>query len=94
MITAEAAERAGLVSSVVPHAQLMDAALEIAQDICSHSRPIVILAKEAVNASYETTLKEGVHMERRLFHSTFALKDQKEGMEAFIQKRKPQFVHH
>jgi enoyl-CoA hydratase len=67
--------------------------MDIAQKISSLSRPVVILAKEAVNGSYNTTLDQGVRLERRLFHSTFALADQKEGMGAFAAKRKPAWSH-
>src|SRR5690606_33103384 len=91
MMDAEEAERAGLVSRVVPAAELIDDAVKTAEQIASKSRPIVMLAKEAVNRAYETTLSEGVRFERRLFHSTFATEDQKEGMSAFIDKRQPEF---
>ena len=87
------AERAGLVSRVVPAADLIDEALKAAQKIADLSMPIVMIAKEAVNRAYETTLAEGVHYERRVFHSTFATEDRKEGMTAFIEKRKPVFKH-
>jgi enoyl-CoA hydratase len=89
--TAEEAERAGLVSRVVPAAELKDKALETAAKIASFSQPIASLCKEAVNAAYETTLHQGVTYERRLFHSTFATVDQKEGMKAFAEKRKADF---
>jgi enoyl-CoA hydratase len=89
MMDAAEAERSGLVSRVVPAAELLDEALKVAGKIASLSRPIVLMAKEAVNRAYETTLAEGVRFERRLFHSTFAAEDQKEGMAAFIEKRKP-----
>jgi len=88
-ITAQEAEKAGLVSKVVPAAELVNKAVETASKIASFSKPVVSLAKEAVNAAYETTLDQGVLFERRLFHSTFATKDQKEGMTAFTEKRKP-----
>lgn len=91
MIEAEEAERCGLVSRVVPAASLMDEAMKLAQRIAELSLPIVMMAKDAVDRAYETTLSEGVHFERRLFHSTFATEDQKEGMSAFIEKRKPVF---
>ena len=87
------AERAGLVSRVVPAADLIDEAVKAAQKIADLSLPIVMIAKEAVNRAYETTLAEGVHYERRVFHSTFATEDRKEGMTAFIEKRKPVFKH-
>jgi enoyl-CoA hydratase len=88
---AQEAERCGLVSRIVPAAELVDEAVRTAQKIAELSLPIVIMAKEAVNRAYETTLAEGVRFERRLFHSTFATEDQKEGMAAFTEKRKPAF---
>jgi enoyl-CoA hydratase len=91
MMDAEEAERAGLVSRVVPADELKDEALKTAQKIAGMSRPIAMMTKESVNRSYETTLSEGVRFERRLFHSMFATEDQKEGMKAFVEKRKPQF---
>lgn len=93
MIDAQEAERAGLVSRVVPASELLEEALKTAQKIAEFSQPVVMMIKEAVNRSYETTLAEGVRFERRLFHSTFATEDQKEGMAAFIEKRKPAFKH-
>ena len=93
MMDAEEAERAGLVSRVVPAARLLDEAIEAATVIASMSLPTIIMAKECVNRAYESGLAEGVLFERRLFHSTFALDDQKEGMAAFVEKRKPQFKH-
>ncbi|MDO6460220.1 enoyl-CoA hydratase [Granulosicoccaceae sp. 1_MG-2023] len=91
MMDAEEAERAGLVSRVVPLASLQDEVHGIAKSIASYSRPVVSLAKQAVNAALETTLSEGVRSERRMFYSTFALEDQKEGMAAFAEKRKPDY---
>ena len=85
------AERSGLVSRVVPAASLIDEALAVAGRIAEMSRPSVMIAKEAVNRAYETTLAEGVRFERRVFHSLFATEDQKEGMAAFTEKRKPRF---
>jgi enoyl-CoA hydratase len=85
------AERSGLVSRVVPADKLLDEALDVARRIASMSRPAVMIAKEAVNRAYETTLTEGVRFERRVFHSLFATEDQKEGMAAFVEKRKPSF---
>jgi enoyl-CoA hydratase len=85
------AERAGLVSRVVPAAELMGEAKKAAQKIAEQSLPIVMLTKETVNRAYETTLSEGVRFERRVFHSMFATADQKEGMAAFSEKRKPNF---
>jgi enoyl-CoA hydratase len=91
MMDAQEAERSGLVSRVVPADQLIDDAIATAQKIASMSLPIVMMAKDAVDRSYEVSLNEGVHFERRLFHSTFATEDQKEGMNAFAEKRKPSF---
>ena len=85
------AERVGLVSRVVPLADLMNEAMKAAGKICELSLPVVMMAKESVNRAFETTLAEGVRFERRLFHSGFAIEDQKEGMAAFIEKRKPAF---
>ena len=91
-MTVEEAERAGLVSRVVPAAELLDEALSVAATIASMSTPAVIMAKEAVGRAFETTLAEGVRFERRLFHATFATFDQEEGMAAFLAKRQPKFV--
>ena len=91
MMDAAEAERAGLVSRIVPAAELLSEAVKVAERIAGMSRPIAMMVKEAVNRAYETTLAEGVRFERRLFHSTFATEDQKEGMAAFIAKRKPAF---
>jgi len=91
MMDAAEAERCGLVSRVVPAADLVEEAVKGAQKIAEFSLPAVIMAKEAVNRSYETTLAEGLRFERRVFHSMFALEDQKEGMAAFAEKRKPAF---
>lgn len=93
MMTAEEAERSGLVSRVVPLDKLLDEAKAAAQTIAELSRPAVMVAKEAVNRAYETTLAEGVRFERRVFHSLFATEDQKEGMRAFAEKAAPQFKH-
>ena len=93
MMDAAEAERAGLVSRVVPADKLLDEALAAANQICEYSLPIVIAAKESVNRAYESTLNEGVLFERRMFHSLFATEDQKEGMSAFVEKRKPKFKH-
>lgn len=92
LMNAQEAERAGLVSRVVPAAQLQQEAMLVAQTIASYSQPVIMMIKESINAAYETTLAEGVRFERRLFHSTFATEDQKEGMQAFLEKRVPLFV--
>jgi enoyl-CoA hydratase len=89
----EEAERAGLVSRIVSAGQLIEEALAVGATIASMSKPATFMIKEAVNRSFETTLAEGVRFERRLFHSTFATEDQKEGMTAFIEKRAPVFRH-
>ena len=91
MMDAAEAERSGLVSRIVPVEKLLEEALAVAEKIASLSRPVVMLAKDAVNRAFETTLTEGVRYERRLFHSTFAIDDRKEGMAAFVEKRPPQF---
>jgi enoyl-CoA hydratase len=91
LMDAVEAERAGLVSRVVAADHLLDEAIDAATVIAGFSLPAVMMAKEAVNRAYETTLAEGVHFERRLFHSLFATEDQKEGMAAFVEKRKPVF---
>lgn len=91
MMDAVEAERAGLVSRIVPTERLMEEALAAAATISAMSSPIVMMIKESVNRAYESTLKEGVQYERRLFHSTFATEDQKEGMKAFVEKRLPSF---
>ena len=93
MMDAAEAERAGLVSRVVPLAELLDAALAAAQTICAMSGPSVALAKECVNRAYESPLAEGLLFERRIFHALFATEDQKEGMDAFVNKRAPVFKH-
>ena len=93
MMDAAEAERAGLVSRVVPAAQLLDEALAAAAAICGMSGPSVAMAKESVNRAFEGSLSDGISYERRLFHSLFATEDQKEGMEAFLGKRKPVFKH-
>jgi enoyl-CoA hydratase len=91
MMDAEEAERAGLVSRIVPLDDLKDEAIKVASRIADLSLPMVMMTKDSVNRAYETTLGEGVHFERRLFHSTFATEDQKEGMAAFVEKRQPDF---
>ena len=90
---AEEAERSGLVSRIVPVGDLVEEAVKVAERIASMSRPSVLMAKESVARSYETTLAEGVRFERRLFHATFSTVDQKEGMAAFIEKRQPDFTN-
>lgn len=91
MMDAEEAERAGLVSRIVPVGELVGEALKAATKIAEFSLPSVIMNKEAINRSYEVTLAEGLRFERRVFQSMFALEDQKEGMSAFVEKRKPEF---
>ena len=91
MMDAAEAERANLVSRVVPAADLLDEALKLAETIAEKSQPIVAMAKEAVNAAYETGLQQGILFERRLFYATFASEDRREGMEAFVEKRTPDF---
>ena len=91
MMDAAEAERAGLVSRVVPAAELLTEAVKVAERISEMSRPIAMMVKESVNRAYETSLAEGVRFERRLFHATFATEDRKEGMAAFVEKRKPAF---
>ena len=93
MMDAVEAERAGLVSRVVAADQLMEEVLSAAKTISAMSLPIVMMIKESVNTAYETSLSEGVHLERRLFHAAFATEDQKEGMAAFLEKRPAQFKH-
>jgi len=94
MMDADEAERSGLVSRVVPAAELLDEAVKSATKVAAMSRPIAMMVKESVNRAYETTLAEGVLFERRTFHSVFATEDQKEGMQAFVEKRKPDFKNH
>ena len=91
MMDAEEAERCGLVSRIVPAEELIDEAVKTAQKIADMSRPIAMMTKETVNRAYETTLSEGIRFERRVFHSMFAIEDQKEGMAAFAEKRKADF---
>jgi enoyl-CoA hydratase len=93
MMDAAEAERAGLVSRVVPAASVVEEAVKAAEVIASKSKPAAMLAKEAVNAAYELGLTQGVLFERRMFHSLFATEDQKEGMAAFSEKRQPEFKH-
>ena len=93
MMDAEEAERAGLVSRIVAPDKLLEEALAAAAVIASYSLPSVMMLKETINRAYETPLAEGVLFERRVFHSLFATADQKEGMKAFVEKRKPEFRH-
>jgi len=92
MMEAAEAERAGLVARIVPVADLVDEAMRLAETIASKSQPIVAMAKDAVNAAFETTLAEGLKIERRLFYTTFATADRHEGMTAFADKRSPNFT--
>jgi enoyl-CoA hydratase len=93
MVDAAEAERAGLVARVVAPDMLLDEALAVAAKIGSFSLPVVLKIKEAVNRAFESSLSEGLLFERREFHATFALEDRKEGMRAFVEKRKPSFRH-
>ncbi|MES2050235.1 MAG: enoyl-CoA hydratase [Pseudomonadota bacterium] len=93
MMDAVEAERAGLVSRIVPLEKLMEEALAAANTVAAMSLPIIMMIKDSVNRAFETTLAEGVQYERRLFHSAFATEDQKEGMKAFIEKRPANFVN-
>ncbi len=93
MMDAAEAERAGLVSRIVPAERLLDEALEAATTIASMSLPAVMMAKECINRAYEAPLSESLLFERRNFHALFATEDQKEGMRAFVEKRKPDFKH-
>jgi enoyl-CoA hydratase len=91
MMDAQEAERAGLVARVIPVDQLLDETLKAATAIASYSLPTVMMVKESVNRAFESSLTEGLLFERRVFHATFATQDQKEGMAAFVEKRKPAF---
>jgi enoyl-CoA hydratase len=93
MMDAQEAERAGLVSRIVAPEKLMEEALAVADKIANYSLPVVMMIKESINRAYESTLAEGVLFERRVFQSQFSLEDQKEGMAAFVEKRKPTFKH-
>ncbi|QID18803.1 enoyl-CoA hydratase [Nitrogeniibacter mangrovi] len=93
MMDAEEAERAGLVSRVVPAERLLDEALAAAETIAGYSLPVIMMIKESINRAYESGLSEGLLFERRQFHSAFALEDQKEGMAAFVEKRPAHFKH-
>jgi enoyl-CoA hydratase len=91
MMDAQEAERAGLVSRVFPADQLLAETLKAAATMAEFSLPVLMMVKESVNQSFESSLSQGVNFERRLFHSVFALEDQKEGMAAFVEKRRPAF---
>jgi enoyl-CoA hydratase len=91
MMDAVEAERAGLVARIVPAADLMEEALKVAETIAGMSQPIAMMTKESVNRAFETTLAEGVRFERRIFYAMFATEDQKEGMQAFVEKRTANF---
>ncbi|MEL6818877.1 MAG: enoyl-CoA hydratase [Pseudomonadota bacterium] len=91
LMDADEAERCGLVSRVVPDGELIETALSVADKIADFSQPSVMMAKETINQAYDGTMESGLRFERRLFQSMFALEDQKEGMEAFIEKRSPSF---
>jgi len=93
MMDAAEAERSGLVARVVPTERLLDEALAIATEIAAFSLPVVMMIKESVNRAFEGSLNEGLLFERRVFHAAFGLEDQKEGMAAFVEKRKPDFKH-
>ena len=93
LMDAEEAERSGLVSRVVGADKLLDEAIETAEKIAGFSLPSVMMAKECVDAAYDTTLEQGIRFERRVFHSLFATADKKEGMSAFIDKRSAEFKH-
>lgn len=91
MMDAEEAERSGLVSRIVPLDELMDTTMEAAKKIAGQSQPIAMMTKETIDASFEMTLAQGIHFERRLFQSMFTTQDQKEGMAAFVEKRAAHF---
>ena len=93
MFTAQQAKEWGLISEVVPNDTVLDEAIKLGNKITSKSRPIVAITKECVNRAFESSLKEGLLYERRLFHSTFSTKDQKEGMQAFREKRQAKFIN-
>ena len=93
MLDAAEAEKSGLVARVIPAEQLLDETLKAAQTIAAYSLPVVMMIKESVNRAFESSLNEGLLFERRVFHAAFAVEDQKEGMAAFVEKRKPVFKH-
>ncbi|CAH1117603.1 unnamed protein product [Phaedon cochleariae] len=92
-ITAQEAEKMGLVSKLFPVEKVLEESIKLGEKIASNSQIANMVAKECCNAAYETTLKEGLHLEKRMFHATFATKDQKEGMAAFVEKRKANFTN-
>jgi enoyl-CoA hydratase len=91
MMNASEAEQAGLVARVIPAKKLMEETLEAARAIADYSLPVAMMIKECINRADEDSLNEGLLFERRVFHAAFALDDQKEGMEAFLEKRRPVF---
>ncbi|KAF5299526.1 hypothetical protein FQA39_LY19190 [Lamprigera yunnana] len=91
-VTAQEAEKMGLVSKIFPPEKLLEETIKLAEKITANSPIAVALAKESVNTAFETTLAEGLHFEKRTFHGTFATKDRREGMSAFVEKRKPKFT--
>lgn len=93
MISAADAEKAGLVARLVPEGKALEEAVKVAEKIASFSTPVAQLAKECVNAAEEMSLNDGLRFERNLFHATWALEDRKEGFQAFVEKRKPEFKH-
>ena len=93
MMDAVEAERAGLVARIFPQADFLKQVKAVAHEIAAMPLMVILMAKESINTAYETTLSEGIHLERRLFHSCFATHDQKEGMEAFIEKRPAKFTN-
>lgn len=93
MMDAQEAEKSGLVARIIPADQLLDETLKAAQSIAGYSLPVVMMIKESINRAFESSLNEGLLFERRTFHAAFALEDQKEGMAAFVEKRKPVFKH-
>ncbi len=93
MMDAAEAEQCGLVARVVPAERMLDEALEVATTIANFSLPVVMMIKESINQAFEGSLNEGLLLERRIFHAAFGLEDQKEGMAAFVAKRKPDFKH-
>lgn len=92
-VPAQEAEKMGLVSKVFPVDKLLDETIKLGEKIASNSQLITAMCKESVNTAYETTLREGLHFEKRSFHGTFATKDRKEGMTAFVEKRPPNFTN-